>query len=94
MAVGCKAAEDGVLRIVHDNFRTFLAVVLFELGKGLNDGNDLQTPRPRRTKHHLCRLYLGQRAELIAEEYTAVLELAAVFIGNGECLTVELLDNQ
>ena len=36
----------------------------------------------------------GQRAELIAEEHTAVLELAAVLIGNGKYLTVELLDNE
>ena len=38
--------------------------------------------------------HLGQRAELIAEEYTAVFELAAVLIGNGEYLSIELLDNQ
>ena len=27
--------------IIHDDLRAFLAVVLFELGEGLDDGNDL-----------------------------------------------------
>ena len=32
----------GELGIVYDNFRTFLAVVLFKLRKGLDDRHDLQ----------------------------------------------------
>ena len=44
LLLGAKPPKMVSLRIVHDDFRAFLAVVLFELSKGLDDGNDLQAP--------------------------------------------------
>ena len=44
LAVGGKAAEDGVLHIVHDDLRPFLAIVLLQLGQALDDGHQGQPP--------------------------------------------------
>jgi len=93
-AVWGKATEQSDLCIVHDDLAAFLAVVLFKLGEGLDDRDDLQASGSGRTEHHLRGFNLRQCAELIAEEDTAVLELTAVLICNSQDLTVELLDDK
>ena len=92
--VGCKAAEDGELGIVYDDLCAFLAVVFVQLGEGLDDGNDLKASGSGSGKHHLCGFNLGKGTELVAEEDAPVLQLAALFIGNSQDLTIELLNDQ
>ena len=44
LAVGCEAAEDGVLAVIRQNLCPFLAVVLLQLGQALDDGHQGQPP--------------------------------------------------
>ena len=93
-AVRRKSAEDGELGIVHDNLCPFLAIVLFKLGKGLDDRHDLQAAGSGGREHHLGALNLRKGAILIAEEHTAVFQFPAHLICHGQDLPVELLDDQ
>ena len=60
----------------------------------MDDWNDLQASGTGGAEHHLRGFDLRQRSELIAKEDTAVLELTAVLICNGQDLTVELLNDK
>ena len=93
-AVWCEAAEQRDLRIVDDDLAALLAVVLFELGKGLDDWDDLQASGSGRAEHHLRRFDFRQRTELVTEEHTSIFELPAVFICHSQDFTIELLDDQ
>ena len=93
-AVWRKATEQRDLSIIHDNLAALFAVVFLELGKGLDDRDNLQASGSGCAEHHFRGFDLRQRSELIAKEDTAVLELTAVLICNGQDLTVELLNDK
>ena len=92
-ALGREAAEDGVLAVVTYNFRALFSVVLFQLGKALDDGHQRQPAGAARTEQ-------GQDvegrhgAQLIAEQHHAVLESAVMLVRHGEQLTGEVLDHK
>ena len=92
-ALGRKATEDGVLAVVTYNFRALFSVVLFQLGKALDDGHQRQPAGAARTEQ-------GQDvegrhgAQLIAEQHHAVLEPAVMLVRHGEQLTGEVLDHK
>lgn len=60
LAVGGKAAEDGKLHIVYDNFRPLLAVILLQLPQALDDGDDAQAPGAAGGEHHFSGLNFWQ----------------------------------
>ncbi len=60
VAVGRKAAEDDIMDVIHDNFCALFAVVLFKLGKRLDDGHNLQAAGSGCGEHHFSRFYLWQ----------------------------------
>lgn len=62
-AVWRKATEQRDLSIIHDNLTTLFTVVLFELGKGLDDWNDLQASGSGCAEHHFRGFDLRQRTE-------------------------------
>ena len=92
-ALGRKAAEDGVLAVVTYNFRTFFTIVLLQLGKALDDGNQRQPAGAARAEQ-------GQDvegrhgAQLIAEQHHAVLEPAVMLVRHGEQLAGQVLDHK
>ena len=73
-ALGRETAENGVLAVIANDLRALFSVVLFQLGKALDDGNQRQPAGAARAEQ-------GQDvegrhgAQLIAEQHHAVLGL-------------------
>lgn len=93
-AVGGEAAEDRQLRVIDDDFRPLLAVILLQLPQALDDGDNAQAPGPAGGEHHLGGLDLWHGAILVTVEHRPVGELPAVVIGYRQDLPVQLLDDE
>ena len=93
LRVGGEAAEDGILRIVDNNLRALLAVVLLQLCQRLNDRHQSQFAGPAGAEQGQD-IESGHGAQLIAEQHHPVGQLAAVLVRHGEQLTGECLDHQ
>jgi len=89
---GRKAACDGELTVILNDGGTFLAIVLFELLIGLDDGDDTQLSGSGCTVHDFRGADGRQRAELVTVEHDTVVETATVLVCHGQDLTIELLD--
>ena len=94
LAVGGEAAKDGELHIVHDDLRPLFAIAFLQLAQALDDGDDGEPPGTAGGEHHLRRLDLWQRPELVGVEHGPVGQFPAVLIRHGEDLPVQLLDDE
>ena len=93
LAVWGKASEDGVLHIVHDDLRPFLAVVFLNLGNALDDRYQGHPPGAAGGKQRQD-VEGGHGAQLVTEEYHPVGQLPVVLIRHGEQLPAQGLDHQ
>ena len=93
LAAGCEAAEDGRLAIVLYDRRAFLAVVLFELGKTLDDRHQSQSTGAARGEKRQ-NIERRHRSKFIHEEDNAPRESASILIGNIEKLLTERLHHK
>ena len=91
--LGRKAAEDSVLAVVTYNFRALFSIVLFQLGKALDDGHQRQ-PAGAASAEQGQDVEGRHGAQLIAEQHHAVLEPAVMLVRHGEQLTGEVLDHK
>lgn len=93
LAAGCKAAEDGRLAVVLYDRRAFLAVVLFELGKTLDDRHQRQSAGAACGEKRQD-IEWRHRPEFIHEENDTPRKFASILIGNIEKLLTERLHHK
>ena len=93
LAAGCKAAEDSRLAVVLYDRRAFLAVVLFELGKTLDDRHQRQ-PAGAACGEKRKDIERRHRSKLIHEEDNAPREFASILISDIEKFLAECLHHK
>ena len=93
LTVGSEAAEDGVLTVIGEDFRTLFSVVFLQLRQTLDNGYQCQPPGAACGKQgqDIKRRHSSQ---LVAEEHRPVGKLAAMLIGHGKQFTGKVLDHQ
>ena len=93
LAVGCKAAEDGILTVVSQYFCAFSAVILLQLRQRLDDGYQCDTTGATRAEQRL-HVKGGHSSELITIEHHAAGQTPAVLVRHGEQLPRQRLYHQ
>jgi len=93
LAVGGKAAEDGVLAVIRQDLRPLLAVVLLQLGQALDDGHQSQPPGAASGEQGQ-NVEGGHGAQLVTEKHHPAGQLPVVFIRHREQLPTQGLDHQ
>ena len=92
-ALGRKAAEDGVLAVIANDLRALFSIVLFQLGKALDDGHQRQ-PAGAASAEQRQDVEGRHGAQLIAEQHHTVLESAVMLVRHGEQLAGKVLDHK
>ena len=93
LAVRGETAEDGVLTVIGEDFRTLFSVVFLQLCQTLDNGYQRQAPG---TACGEQRQDIKGRhgAQLVAEEHHTVLQLSVVFIRQEKQFPGKVLDHQ
>ena len=93
LTVWRETAKNGVLAVITHDLAALLAIVLFQLGKALDNGYQCQPAGP--TSREQGQDVKGRHStQLIAEKYCPVGQLTTVFICYGKQLTGKVLNHQ